>query len=212
MSDIRVMLIDDHAVVRSGIARLLERSGNITIVGEAESGEQGYQLYSELTPDVMVMDMSMPGIGGLEALRRIITRHPKAKVIMFSMHENVAFAVQAMTAGAVGYVAKSGEAQELVTAVKQVMTGKSYLNAEMADKIALQNMGTGDNPMLRLTAREFEVFRLLAEGHIVDEIATMMTIGQKTVANYQTSLKQKLDIQSSVDLVRLALKYEIISH
>lgn len=212
MSDIRVMLTDDHAVVRSGIARLLERSGNITIVGEAESGEQGYQLYSELNPDVMVMDMSMPGIGGLEALRRIITRHPKAKVIMFSMHENVAFAVQAMTAGAVGYVAKSGEAQELVTAVKQVMTGKSYLNAEMAHKIALQNMGTGDNPMLRLTAREFEVFRLLAEGHIVDEIATMMTIGQKTVANYQTSLKQKLGIQSSVDLVRLALKYEIISH
>jgi two-component system invasion response regulator UvrY len=212
MSDIRVMLTDDHAVVRSGIARLLERSGNITIVGEAESGEQGYQLYSELNPDVMVMDMSMPGIGGLEALRRIITRHPKAKVIMFSMHENVAFAVQAMTAGAVGYVAKSGEAQELVTAVKQVMTGKSYLNAEMAHKIALQNMGTGENPMLRLTAREFEVFRLLAEGHIVDEIATMMTIGQKTVANYQTSLKQKLGIQSSVDLVRLALKYEIISH
>jgi DNA-binding NarL/FixJ family response regulator len=206
------MLTDDHAVVRSGIARLLERSGNITIVGEAESGEQGYQLYSELNPDVMVMDMSMPGIGGLEALRRIITRHPKAKVIMFSMHENVAFAVQAMTAGAVGYVAKSGEAQELVTAVKQVMTGKSYLNAEMAHKIALQNMGTGENPMLRLTAREFEVFRLLAEGHIVDEIATMMTIGQKTVANYQTSLKQKLGIQSSVDLVRLALKYEIISH
>lgn len=212
MSDIRVMLTDDHAVVRSGIARLLERSGNITIVGEAESGEQGYQLYSELNPDVMVMDMSMPGIGGLEALRRIITRHPKAKVIMFSMHENVAFAVQAMTAGAVGYVAKSGEAQELVTAVKQVTTGKSYLNAEMAHKIALQNMGTGENPMLRLTAREFEVFRLLAEGHIVDEIATMMTIGQKTVANYQTSLKQKLGIQSSVDLVRLALKYEIISH
>lgn len=212
MSDIRVMLTDDHAVVRSGIARLLERSDDITIVGEAESGEQGYQLYSELLPDVMVMDMSMPGIGGLEALRRIITRHPKAKVIMFSMHENVAFAVQAMTAGAVGYVAKSGEAQELVTAVKQVMTGKSYLNAEMAHKIALQNMGTGDNPMLRLTAREFEVFRLLAEGHLVDEIAIMMTISQKTVANYQTSLKQKLDIQSSVDLVRLAMKYEVITN
>jgi two-component system invasion response regulator UvrY len=212
MSDIRVMLTDDHAVVRSGIARLLERSDDITIIGEAESGEQGYQLYSELLPDVMVMDMSMPGIGGLEALRRIITRHPKAKVIMFSMHENVAFAVQAMTAGAIGYVAKSGEAQELVTAVKQVMTGKSYLNAEMAHKIALQNMGTGDNPMLRLTAREFEVFRLLAEGHLVDEIAIMMTISQKTVANYQTSLKQKLDIQSSVDLVRLAMKYEVITN
>lgn len=212
MSDIRVMLTDDHEIVRSGIARLLELSDDITIVGEAESGEQGYQLYSELDPDVMVMDMSMPGIGGLEALRRLISRHPKAKVIMFSMHENVAFAVQAMTAGAVGYVAKSGEAQELVTAVKQVMSGKSYLNAEMAHKIALQNMGTGDNPMLKLTAREFEVFRLLAEGHLVEEIATMLTIGQKTVANYQTSLKQKLGIQSSVDLVRLAMKYEIIKY
>tara|TARA_R110002049_G_scaffold302055_2_gene494602 strand:+ start:5404 stop:6042 length:639 start_codon:yes stop_codon:yes gene_type:complete len=212
MSDIRVMLTDDHAVVRSGIARLLERSDDIAIIGEAESGEQGYQLYSELEPDVMVMDMSMPGIGGLEALRRIISRHPKAKVIMFSMHENVTFAVQAMTSGAVGYVAKSGEAQELVTAVKHVMTGKSYLNTEMAHKIALQNMGTGNNPMLRLTAREFEVFRLLAEGHLVDEIATMLMISQKTVANYQTSLKQKLDIQSSVELVRLAMKYEIISN
>ncbi|HDY85037.1 MAG TPA: response regulator transcription factor, partial [Methylophaga sp.] len=92
MSNIRVILTDDHAVVRSGIARLLERNDDIKIVGEAESGEQGYQLYSELEPDVMVMDMSMPGIGGLEALRRIITRHPKAKVIMFSMHENVTFA------------------------------------------------------------------------------------------------------------------------
>jgi len=154
----------------------------------------------------------MPGIGGLEALRRIITRHPKAKVIMFSMHENVTFAVQAMTSGAVGYVAKSGEAQELVIAVKQVMTGKSYLSAEMAHKIALQNMGEDDNPMLRLTAREFEVFRLLAEGHVVDEIAIRMMISQKTVANYQTSLKQKLSIQSSVDLVRLAMKYEVITH
>ncbi len=212
MSDIRVMLIDDHAVMRTGMARLLERSDNITIVGEADTGEQGYQLYSELKPDVMVMDMSMPGIGGLEALRRVISRYPDAKVIMFSMHENITFAIQAMTAGAVGYVTKSGEAQELVTAVKQVVAGKSYLNAEMAHKIALQNMGGSDNPMQRLTAREFEVFRLLAEGLTIDEIAVNLTIGQKTVANYQTSLKQKLGIQSSVDLVRLAMKHDVISH
>jgi len=211
MSDIRVMLIDDHAVMRTGIARLLERSDNITIVGEADTGEQGYQLYADLKPDVMIMDMSMPGIGGLEALRRLISRYPEAKVIMFSMHENITFAIQAMTAGAVGYVTKSGEAQELVIAVKQVMTGKSYLNAEMAHKIALQNMGESDNPMQRLTAREFEVFRLLAEGCMLDEIATNLTIGHKTVANYQTSLKQKLGIQSSVDLVRLAMKYDVIS-
>ncbi len=212
MNDIRVMLADDHAVMRTGMARLLERSDDITVIGEAESGEQAYQMYSELLPDILVMDMSMPGIGGLEALRRIMTRFADAKVIMFSMHENITFAVQAMSSGAVGFVAKSGEAQELVTAVKQVVTGKSYLSAEMAHKIALQNMSGNDNPMQRLTAREFEVFRLLAEGHLVEEIAVILQIGQKTVSNYQTSLKQKLEIQSSVDLVRLAMKHEVINN
>lgn len=210
MSEIRVMLTDDHAVVRSGMARLLERDENIAIIGEAESGEQAYQLFTELEPDVMIMDMSMPGIGGLEALRRIITREPKAKVIMFSMHENVTFAVQAMTSGAVGYVAKSGEALDLVNAVKHVVEGKSYLSSDIAQKIALQNMSGKQDPVQKLTAREFEVFRLLAEGKLVDEIAELLNIGQKTVANYQTSLKQKLGIQSSVELVRLALKYDLI--
>jgi two-component system invasion response regulator UvrY len=212
MTDIRVMLTDDHAVMRTGMARLLERSDDIHVVGEADSGEQAYQLYSELEPDVMVMDMSMPGIGGLEALRRIKNRFPKAKVIMFSMHEHITFAIQAMTSGAVGFVAKSGEAQELVTAVKHVMTGQSYLSGEMAHKIALQNMSTNDNPLQRLTAREFEVFRMLAEGKLVEEIAEILQIGQKTVSNYQTSLKQKLDIHSSVDIVRLAMKYEVINN
>lgn len=212
MNQISVLLADDHAVVRSGMARLLERDENIVVVGEAESGEQAYQMFTELEPQVTVMDMSMPGIGGMEALRRVITRDPNAKVIMFSMHENISFAVQAMTSGAVGYLTKSGEAEDLVNAVKQVMSGKSYLSAEMAQKIALQNMSGEEDPIQKLTSREFEVFRLLAEGHLVEEIARLLNIGNKTVANYQTSLKQKLGIQSSVDLVRLALKYELISN
>jgi len=212
MKTIRVMLTDDHAVMRTGMGRLLERSGDIEIVGEADSGEQAYQLYSEIEPDVVIMDMSMPGIGGLEALQRIIARDPKAKIIMFSMHENITFAIQAMTSGAKGYVAKSGEASELVKAVNEVMAGKSYLQPEMAQKIALHNMGGDDHPINHLTAREFEVFRLLAEGLLVDEIATKLNIGQKTAANYQTSLKQKLDIHSSVDLVRLAMRYEVIQN
>ncbi len=211
MSDIRVMISDDHAVVRTGMARLLEREHGITVIGEADSGEQAYQLYSELKPDVMIMDMSMPGIGGLESLRRIMARDPKAKVIMFSMHENIIFAIQAMTSGAVGYVTKSGEAQELIKAVKQVKSGSSYLNAEMAHKIALHNMHGNDHPINRLTAREFEVFRLLAEGLVIEDIASRLGIGQKTASNYQTTLKQKLDIHSAVDLVRLAMKYEVIS-
>ncbi len=211
VNTIRVLLTDDHTVVRSGMARLLERDETIDIIGEAENGEQAYKLFNQLNPDIVVMDMSMPGIGGLEALRRIITKDPKAKVLMFSMHENINFAMQAMTSGASGYLTKSAEANDLVNAVKQVDAGKNYLSAEIAHKIALQNLSGQQDPVQKLTTREFEVFRLLAEGLLIEEIAELMNIGQKTVSNYQTSLKQKLSINSSVDLVKLALKHDVIS-
>jgi DNA-binding NarL/FixJ family response regulator len=193
------------------MARLLERDETIQIVGEAENGEQAYSLFNQLKPDIVVMDMSMPGIGGLEALRRIITKDSQAKVLMFSMHENINFAMQAMTSGASGYLTKSAEANDLVNAVKQVMSGKNYLSAEIAHKIALQNLSGQQDPVQKLTTREFEVFRLLAEGLLIEEIAELMNIGQKTVSNYQTSLKQKLAINSSVDLVKLALKHDVIT-
>lgn len=211
MNTISVLLTDDHTVVRSGMARLLERDETIQIVGEAENGEQAYTLFNQLKPDIVVMDMSMPGIGGLEALRRIITKDSQAKVLMFSMHENINFAMQAMTSGASGYLTKSAEANDLVNAVKQVVSGKNYLSAEIAHKIALQNLSGQQDPVQKLTTREFEVFRLLAEGLLIEEIAELMNIGQKTVSNYQTSLKQKLSINSSVDLVKLALKHDVIS-
>jgi DNA-binding NarL/FixJ family response regulator len=208
---IKVMLTDDHAVVRSGLGRLLEQNEGIQIVGEAESGEQAYQTFPEIRPDVLVMDMSMPGMGGLEAMRRILNRWPQARIIMFSMHENATFAIQSMTSGALGYVAKSGHAEDLVKAVREVAQGRSFLSSDMAQKVALQSLTGGDNPAQKLTSREFEVFRLLAEGMLVEEIALSLNIGHKTVANYQTSLKQKLGINSPVDLVRLALKYGVIN-
>jgi DNA-binding NarL/FixJ family response regulator len=193
------------------MARLLERDETIQIIGEAENGEQAYKLFNQLNPDIVVMDMSMPGIGGLEALRRIITKDSQAKVLMFSMHENINFAMQAMTSGASGYLTKSAEANDLVNAVKQVVSGKNYLSAEIAHNIALQNLSGQQDPVQKLTTREFEVFRLLAEGLLIEEIAELINIGQKTVSNYQTSLKQKLSINSSVDLVKLALKHDVIS-
>lgn len=207
---IRVLLTDDHAVVRSGVRRLLEQHDGIEVVAEADSGEQAYQSFSEYLPDVLVMDMSMPGMGGLEALRRIIARHQSAKIIIFSMHENATFATQALTSGAVGYVAKSGEADDLVNAVRDAAVGKSYLSAIMAQKIAMQSLVGDENPTHKLTSREFEVFRFLAEGKMVDEIAKTLNLGQKTVANYQTLLKQKLGVNSPVELVRLAIKYGVI--
>ena len=208
-TSISVMLADDHSVVRSGLRRLLEQHDNINVIAEAESGEQAYQQFGEWLPDVLIMDISMPGIVGLDALRRILLRYHDAKIIIFSMHENVMFAVQALTAGAISYVAKSSDAHELVRAVTSAAEGISYLTPALSEKINAQTI-TNENPIQKLTSREFEIFRLLAEGKTVDDIATLLNIGQKTVANYQTILKQKLKITRPVELVRLAIKHGLI--
>lgn len=211
MSVLRLMLADDHSVVRSGLRRLLEQGGGMEVVAEAESGEQAYQLFGECHPDVLVMDMSMPGMGGLESLRRILSRYPTARIVVFSMHENAAFATQALSSGAKGYVVKSGVADDLVRAVRDAAIGKTWISATVAQNIALQTLSGDDDPMRRLSSREFEVFRLLAEGHSVESIAEMLRISQKTVANYQTLLKQKLGVSSPVELVRLAMRHGIIA-
>jgi len=206
---VSVLLTDDHAVVRSGLRRLLEQYDNIKVVAEAESGEQAYQLFGKVKPDVVIMDISMPGIGGLEALQRILSRYHNANIIIFSMHESITFATQAFSAGAKAYVAKSSDAQDLVQAIFNVAKGETFLSATLAEKISLQNVSNND-PIQTLTAREFEVFRLLAEGKVVDEISDLLNIGHKTVANYQTVLKQKLNLNSPVELVRLAIKHGLI--
>jgi DNA-binding NarL/FixJ family response regulator len=209
--NIRIVLADDHAVVRSGLRRLLEHSEGMEVVAEAESGEQAYQKFSEHLPDVLVMDMSMPGMGGLEALRRILTRYSGARIVIFSMHENAAFASQALNAGAKGYVGKSGAADDLVTAIREVAAGRGYLSATVAQKVALQTLSGSDEPIHRLSAREFEIFRMLAEGNSVEAVAEQLNISHKTVANYQTILKQKLGVSSPVEMVRLAIRHGVIT-
>jgi two-component system, NarL family, invasion response regulator UvrY len=209
MTKIRIVLVDDHNVVRSGLRRLLELGGDIDVVAEADSGEQACIIYSEFRASILVMDLSMPGIGGLEALRRILIATPSAKVVIFSMHESVTFAAQALSAGARGYVAKSGFADDLILAVREVAAGKTYISPNIAQKIALQSVSGEQNPVQRLSAREFEVFRMLAEGASIEGIASILNISQKTAANYQTTLKQKLGISNAVELVRLAIQYGV---
>jgi DNA-binding NarL/FixJ family response regulator len=211
MAKIRIMLADDHEVVRSGLASMLQEHDDFLVIQEVTSGEQAYQLFSEVDPDVLIMDMSMPGIGGLEALRRIRGRFSKARVIMFSMHDNVTMAMQALGAGAMGYVSKAGDSRDIVAAIRQVVTGKTYLTAEMAQKIALQSVSGSEDPTQRLTAREFEVFRLLAEGLSLSQVGEQLNLESKTVANYQTILKNKLGFSTSAEMVRLAIKYGVIS-
>ena len=207
-----IVLIDDHAVVRAGVRRLLEQESLFEVIGEAESGEKAYQIFGELKPDVMVMDLSMPGMGGLEAIRRILMRHEKAKILVLSMHEDLSFANQALKLGAKGYLTKNTLADDLVKSIQTVSKGDVFLSDEIAKKMAMQSISGNQDPIHELSAREFEIFRLLAEGLDIDAIATTLNISSKTVSNYQTMIKQKLNINSPVELIRYAIKSGVIKN
>jgi two-component system, NarL family, invasion response regulator UvrY len=207
---ISIMLADDHAVVRAGVRRLLEQDARFIVIAEVESGENAYHQYGGYCPDILIIDLSMPGMGGMEAISRILMRYPAAKILVLSMHENAAFASQAIKAGARGYLTKNGLADELINAIVHIANGQTYLNASMSQKITQQFLNTDTNHLQQLSAREFEIFRLLAEGVDSTEIGKILNISGKTVANYQTTIKQKLGIHNSVELVRLAIRNGLI--
>ena len=207
-----IVLVDDHAVVRAGVRRLLEQEPLFEVIGEAESGEKAYQIFGELKPDVMVMDLSMPGMGGLEAIRRILMRYEKAKILVLSMHEDLSFANQALKLGAKGYLTKNTLADDLVKSIETVTQGDVFLSDEIAKKMAMQSISGNQDPVHELSAREFEIFRLLAEGFDIDAIASTLNISSKTVSNYQTMIKQKLNINTPIELIRSAIKVGVIKN
>ena len=207
-----IVLVDDHAVVRAGVRRLLEQEPLFEVIGEAESGEKAYQIFGELKPDVMVMDLSMPCMGGLEAIRRILMRYEKAKILVLSMHEDLSFANQALKLGAKGYLTKNTLADDLVKSIETVTQGDVFLSDEIAKKMAMQSISGNQDPVHELSAREFEIFRLLAEGLDIDAIASTLNISSKTVSNYQTMIKQKLDINTPIELIRYAIKVGVIKN
>ena len=206
-----IVLVDDHAVVRAGVRRLLEQEPLFEVIGEAESGEKAYQIFGELKPDVMVMDLSMPGMGGLEGIRRILMRYEKAKILVLSMHEDLSFANQALKLGAKGYLTKNTLADDLVKSIETVTQGDVFLSDEIAKKMAMQSISGNQDPVHELSAREFEIFRLLAEGLDIDAIASTLNISSKTVSNYQTMIKQKLNINTPIELIRYAIKVGVIT-
>lgn len=207
---IDVLLVDDHAVVREGYRRLLEQTEDIRVLAEAGSGEDAYRLFCELRPQVVVMDISLPRISGIEVTRRMMARDVAARVLVFSMHEDVVFASRALAAGARGYIAKSAAPEVLVEAIRRVASGRNYVDHAMAEKLALQRVGSDPDPVSVLTEREFEVFRLLAQGQPVAEIARILNLTAKTVANHQSSVRQKLGVDNAAQLVRLAARHGLI--
>ena len=210
-SVINVLLVDDHAVVRAGFKTLLENQGDIDVIAEAESGESACRLYIERDPDIVIMDLSLPGIGGLEAIRRIVSRKRDAKVLVFSMHEDTAFVEQALQAGARGYIGKSSAPVVLVEAVRQIANGNIYIDPDIAQRLAFQKTKGGDSPFEALSTREFEIFCLLAEGLSVNTVADRLSLSYKTVANYTTQIKSKLEVGTPAELARLAIRHGIVS-
>ena len=209
---VTIVLVDDHAVVRAGVRRLLEQEALFEVIGEAENGEKAYQIFGELKPDVMVMDLSMPGMGGLEAIRRILMRHERARILVLTMHEDLSFANQALKLGAKGYLIKNTLGDDLVKSIQTVSRGEVFLSDEIAKKMAMQSISGDQDPIHELSAREFEIFRLLAEGLEIDAIAATLNISSKTVSNYQTMIKQKLNINTPVELIRYAIKAGVIKN
>lgn len=201
---VSVLLVDDHAVVREGYKRLLERRGDISVIGEAASANEAYEKFCKLSPQIVVMDIALPGVSGIEAMRRMLARQPETRVLMFSMYEDAIFANRALRAGASGYVTKASAPHVLVEAVHAIARGRRYISAEIAQKLALRNVAADAAANDGLSAREFEVLRLLVQGMSVREIAQSMGLNPKTVANHQSSIKQKLGADNAVQLLRIA--------
>lgn len=207
---IKVLLVDDHAVVRVGYQMLLQNTNDIEVVSEAESGEQACKHYVDKKPDVVVMDLSMPGIGGLGAIRRILARDAKAKILVFSMYENTIFVEQALQAGARGYITKSSAPKILIDAIRELAAGESHIDSAIAQQLAFKKTKGENTPFSDLSTREFEIFCLLAEGLNTSEISKRLSLGYKTVANYSTQIKSKLNVSTVAEIARLAIRYKII--
>lgn len=208
---IRVVMVDDHAVVRAGYRTLLASADGIDIVAEADSGEAGFRAFTAHHPDVVIMDLSLPGISGLEAIRRIVARDSSAKLLAFSMHEETAFVEQALRAGARGYIGKSSAPTVLVEAVRQIASGNIFLEPDIAQRLAFQKTRGPSSPFAVLSTREFEIFCLLAEGMSAGEIGDRLSLSAKTVANYSTQIKSKLEVNSVADIARLAIRHGIVT-
>ncbi len=205
MTGIAILLVDDHPIVREGYRRLLERQPGYRIVAEADTAASAYQAYKTASPDVVIMDLSLPGAGGLEAARHIRQWDKSARILVFTMHSGPAFALKAFEAGASGYVTKSSDAAELVRAVAVVAQGGRALSDDIAHELAAERLAAGRSPADGLGPRETEILRLVASGRTTEEIAALLNISPKTVQNYHYQIKSKIGARTDAHLVWIAI-------
>lgn len=203
---IKVMLVDDHAVVRMGFKLLLQGSADIEVIGEAQSGEEALRHFQELAPDVLVMDISMPGIGGLEAIDRVLAKDPQQKILVLSAHEDVMHARRVLKAGAAGYLTKRSAAEVLMEAIRAVHKGQLFLEPQIAQAMAMEQVSGSKNPVDALSEKEFKVFVELAKGKSVQDIADVMSLSPRTIGTHLYNIKQKLDAANSAELAIIAIR------
>lgn len=208
---IRVMLVDDHRLVRAGLKRVLEEAPDVQVVAEASSGEEALELAKVHKLDVVLMDLNMPGIGGLEATRRLLQRSPEMKIIAVSMHIEEPFPSRVLGAGAVGYISKDSAADEVLAAIRRVHSGGHYVAASVAGNLAASLFKSdGASPFEKLSQREMQVMLMLTKGYSTQEISDRLCLSPKTVSTYRYRLFEKLSVNNDVELTRMAMRYGLL--
>ena len=209
---INILLVDDHAVVRAGYKTYLSLSENIGEIYEADLGEIACQLYNQYQPDLVVLDLSMPGFGGFETIRRLINRDPQAKILVFSIHNELVYVSRALKAGAKGYITKNSDPEVLITAVGKIAQGGTYVDPELAQQLAVtMSSGLDDAEKIKLLSpREFDVFCLLANGYTTHKAAEKLCLSYKTVCNHGTAIKEKLGVATIAEFTLLATRQGLI--
>ena len=206
MSKLNVLLVDDHSVVRMGFKMLIDNEKDMQVIAEAETGEDGIIKFQEIKPDVIVMDITMPGIGGLEAIERIIAKDKNAKILVLSAHEDSVHPKRVLSAGAIGYLTKRSAAEELINAIRTVGSGKKYIESSVAQQLAITQLSGENDPTEVLSDREFEVFISLAKGKSTNEIADTMCLSPRTVGTHLYNIKQKLNANNSAEIALIAIR------
>ena len=207
----QVLLVDDHEVVREGCRRSLMVDSDIEVVAEANSGELAYRIYDSYMPDVVIMDLSLPGIGGIETIKRILNRHPLAKIIIFTMHGNPVLVRKALQIGAKGFLNKATTPIKLADAVRVVMAGKIYIDPGIAEAIAIEELSEISNPLASLSVRELEIFRHITNGKSTTEVAEILHLSPKTVSNNSCQIKKKLGASTIAELIRIGTDAGIVT-
>ncbi|HVV68123.1 MAG TPA: response regulator [Gammaproteobacteria bacterium] len=210
---IRILLVDDHEVVRTGIKMLLMDVLDIEIVGEAGNGEEAIRLARELVPDIILMDVNMPGIGGLEATIRLLRNEPTAKILIISAHTDDFLPARLLSLGAVGYLSKSASRDQMIEAINTIYAGNRYVDPIMMDNIVIPRLKVKDNkaiPLAKLSERELQILLMVARGMDVNEIAKKLFLSNKTVNGYRSTILKKLRVKTDVEATRIAIEYGLI--